>query len=119
MAEEFIEIHWTSETLDEARRISRYLVQERYVACAQIVPWIESVFMWNNKLETAQESKIVLKTRLENYDKIRQIIEQNCKYEVPEITWFKIAGGNKAYMDWLQESTWGPERAATSEANQH
>ncbi|WP_068470157.1 divalent-cation tolerance protein CutA [Candidatus Protochlamydia phocaeensis] len=103
--EEFIEIHWTSGTLDEARRISRYLAQERYVACAQIIPWIESVYMWNNKLETAQESKVVLKTRAENYNKIREIIEQNCKYEVPEITWFKIEGGNKSYMEWLQEST--------------
>lgn len=105
MAGNFIEIHWTSETLDEARRVCRYLVQERYVACAQIVPWIESVFMWNNNLETAQESKVVLKTRLENYEQIREIIEKNCKYEVPEITWFKIEGGNKPYLDWLSEST--------------
>jgi periplasmic divalent cation tolerance protein len=103
MAEDFIEIHWTSETLDEARRISRYLVQERYVVSAQIVPWIESVYMLNNKLEIVQESKIILKTRLENYDKVREIIEQNSKYEVPEITWFKIEGGNPAYMNWLQE----------------
>lgn len=105
MAEEFIEIHWTSGSLDEARRISRYLVQERYVACAQIVPWVESVYMWDNKLETSQESKIILKTRLAYYDKIKELIEKNCKYEVPEILWFKIDGGNKAYMDWLQEST--------------
>lgn len=92
MAEEWIEIHWTSETLDEARRVSRYLVEARYVACAQIIPWIESIFMWNNKMDTSQESKIVLKTRLENYDKIREVIEKNSKYEVPEITWVKIEG---------------------------
>lgn len=100
-----IEIHWTSDTLDEARRISRYLVQERLVACAQIVPWIESIYMWDNKLETAQESKIVMKTVRQNYDKIREIIEQNSRYEVPEITWFRIEGGNEAYMNWLAEST--------------
>lgn len=105
MAEELIEIHWTSGSLDEARRISRYLVQERYVACAQIIPWVESIYMWDNKLETAQESKIILKTRIENYEKIKIVIEQNCKYEVPEITWVKIDGGNKDYMDWLQAST--------------
>src|ERR1700730_1445772 len=103
--EQFIEIHWTSGTLDEARRISRFLAQERLVACAQIIPWIESVYMWNNQLETAQESKVVLKTCLKNYDKIREVIEQNCKYEVPEITWFKIEGGNPAYLNWLREST--------------
>jgi periplasmic divalent cation tolerance protein len=102
---DFIEIHWTVGTLDEARKISRYLVQERYVACAQIIPWIESVFMWNNKLDTEQESKIVLKTRRDNYDKIREIIEQNSKYEVPEITWISIDGGNQPYLDWLEEST--------------
>lgn len=102
--EDFIEIHWTSETLDEARRVSRYLVQERLVACAQIVPWIESVYMWNNQLETTQESKIVLKTRLKNYQRIREVIEQNSKYQVPEITWFKIDGGNQSYMEWLRDA---------------
>lgn len=102
---DFIEIHWTSGSIDEARRISRYLVQDKYAACAQIIPWVESVFLWNDKLDTTQESKIVLKTRLENYDHIKKIIEDNTKYEVPEITWFKIEGGNKDYMDWLQENT--------------
>lgn len=102
---EFIEISWTSGTLDEARRISRYLVQERYVACAQIIPWIESIYMWNNGLETTQESKIVLKARFDQYDPIKKIIEENCKYEIPEIIWSRIEGGNKEYMDWLKEST--------------
>jgi periplasmic divalent cation tolerance protein len=101
MSDDFIEIHWTSESLDEARRISRFLIQKRLVACAQIIPWVESVFLWNNEMETAQESKIVLKTRFENYEKIKTVIEQNCKYEVPEILWFKIEGGNEAYMNWL------------------
>lgn len=102
---DFIEIQWTSGSLDEARKVSRYLVQERLVACAQITPWIEAVFMWDNKLDTVQESKVVLKTRAENYDKVRDVIEKNCKYEVPEITWHSIEGGNQAYMDWLAEST--------------
>ena len=104
MNNQLIEIHWTSETMDEARRISRYLVQERYVACAQIVPWIESIYTWNNQLETTQESKVVMKTIGENYEEIRSIIEKNSKYEVPEITWFTINGGNESYLKWLQES---------------
>jgi periplasmic divalent cation tolerance protein len=100
-----IEIHWTSGSLDEARRVSRYLVQERYVACAQIIPWIESIYLWDQQLETSQETKVVLKTRKENYGKVREWIEKNCKYEIPEITWVAIDGGNQPYMNWLQEST--------------
>lgn len=108
---DFIEIHWTSGSIDEARKISRFLVQERYVACAQIVPWIESIYMWNNQLETTQETKIVMKTRRENYEDIKTIILENCKYQVPEITFQSIDGGNQEYMDWLLESTPGQNSA--------
>lgn len=102
---QFIEIHWTSGSLDEARKISRFLVQQRLVACAQIIPWIESIFMWNNQEDTVQESKVTFKTRLDLYDKIKKIIEENCSYEVPEITYTHIDGGNDAYLNWLSENT--------------
>lgn len=105
--ETFIEVHWTSGSLDEARRVARYLAQQRLVACAQIIPWIESIYLWNNELETSQESKVVFKTRLENYETIRKIIEENCRYEVPQITWIFIDGGNEQYMRWLAESVSG------------
>lgn len=102
---QYIEIHWTSGSLDEARKISRYLVQERYVACAQIVPWVESIYMWNNRLETSQESKVIFKTRAEHYEAIKKIIKENCTYEVPEITFINIDGANQEYADWLNQST--------------
>lgn len=102
---EFIEINWTSGSIDEARHISRRLVKEQYVACAQIIPWIESIYIWNNNVETAQESKICMKTRSENYDKIKDFILQNCKYEVPEITYKSIEGGNEEYLQWIRENT--------------
>jgi periplasmic divalent cation tolerance protein len=99
-----IEIHWTCGSLDEARRVSRYLVQERFVACAQIIPWIESVYMWNNQLETAQETKVVFKTVSEKFETIKKIILENSKYDVPEITSFAIEQVNPAYLEWLRES---------------
>lgn len=105
MSDEWIEIHWTSGSLDEARHVSRFLVQERYVASAQIIPWVESIYMLDNKLETSQESKIIFKTYASNFDKVKTVIEQNCKYDIPEIVQFKIDGGNQAYLDWLKEAT--------------
>lgn len=102
---DFVEIHWTSGSIDEARRISRMLVQDKYVACAQIIPWIESIYTWNNQVETAQESKIILKTRRELFDKVKEIIKQNCTYEVPEITMIEVGETNQDYLDWVLEST--------------
>ena len=102
---EFIEIHWTSGNIDEARKVSRYLVQERLVACAQITPWIESIYLWNGQLETTQESKIIFKTRKDLYEQIKKTIEENCTYQVPEITFQFIDGGNESYLDWLDTTT--------------
>ena len=101
---DFIEIHWTSGSIDEARRVSRYVVQERLVACAQITPWIESVYMWNNQLETSQETKVVLKTSASLFDKVKEIIQENSSYDVPEITCMKIEKGNQEYIKWLDET---------------
>jgi periplasmic divalent cation tolerance protein len=102
---DFIEIHWTSGSIDEARKISRYLVQERFAASAQIIPWIESIYMLNNQLETTQESKIILKTRLENFEKIKEVIQQNCRYQIPEIIYHHIDGGHQEFLDWIADST--------------
>lgn len=101
----FIEIKWTAGSIDEARKIARYLVQERLVACAQIIPWIESIYMWNNQLETGQESFVTCKTIADNYPLIEKIILENHSYQVPEIIQTPILGGNQAYLDWLSETT--------------
>lgn len=102
---DFIEIQWTAGALDEARRVCRYLVQERLVASTQIIPWIESVYMLDNKLETTQETMIILKTRYDLFDKVKKVILDNSTYEVPEIIYRKIDGGFDGFMNWLDEST--------------
>ncbi len=108
---EFIQIQWTTGSIEEARRVCRYLVQERLVACAQITPWVESVFMWDNQLQVEQETKVIFKTRKENYETVRDAITQNAKYEIPEILSFAITGGNQAYLEWMEESIAVPATA--------
>lgn len=102
---EYIQIHWTCGGLDEARQISQYLVKQRLVACASIVPWVESIFIWNEQLDTCQESKVIFKTRKELFKDVKKIILQKSKYEVPEILALPIIAGNEEYLDWVSSST--------------
>lgn len=99
-----IEIAWTAASIDEARKISRYLVQERIVAKAEITPWIESVLLLNKELETVQETKVTFKTIEENLPLIEEIIKKNSRYAVPEISWKRIEGLNEEFLSWLRES---------------
>lgn len=102
---DFCEVHWTSGSIDEARKISRFLVQERLVANAQIIPWIEAIYLLNQQVETSQETKIVLVTLKKNCQKIEEIIKANSSFEVPEILYFHIDSGSTDYLDWIAEST--------------
>lgn len=102
-----IEITWTVAKIDDARKVSRYLVQERLVAKAEITPWVESILLLNNQLETVQETKVTFKTIEENLSQIEEIIKKNSRYEIPEISWRTIEGGNVEYLDWLKGSIKG------------
>jgi periplasmic divalent cation tolerance protein len=98
-------ILWSSGSIDEARRVSRYLVQEQLIACANITPWVESIYMWNDTIETEQESRVTIKTKESLFESVKEIILKNSKYEVPEILKIKIDGGNETYLDWVSEVT--------------
>lgn len=101
---EYIQIHWTCGSIDEAREMAHRLVKERLVACANIIPWVESIFMWNNEIDVAQESKVIFKTRSQLFEKVKELILQHAKYEVPEILQLPISDGNPDYLRWLDES---------------
>jgi Uncharacterized protein involved in tolerance to divalent cations len=99
--DEIIEIQWTSASLDEARKVTRYLVQERLVASAQIIPWLESIFLLDGQLDTLQESKVLLKTTKIHFETIKKHIEANSSYQIPEITYTRLDYINNAYRDFL------------------
>lgn len=103
--EQWIQIQWAASSIEEARRVCRYLVQEQIAACCQITPWVESVYLWDGNLETAQETKVLIKTHRDNFDTIVSVIEKNCENEVPEIIFFSIEGSNSSYSEWLSETT--------------
>jgi periplasmic divalent cation tolerance protein len=100
---QLVQIHWTCGSLDEARKVSRFLVQERFVACANIIPWVESVYMWEGELHTDQETKVIFKTIEEKFSAVVKAIKDNTSYEVPEISKLVIDEANEDYVSWVDE----------------
>ncbi len=95
-------ILWTSKDLPEARQIAQALLEARLIACASIIPKVESLFSWQGKIESAEECKIFLKTDARYFEAVKEKILSRCSYEVPEILQIEITGGNPAYLSWLQ-----------------
>lgn len=90
----------TVATLDDARRLSRALVERRLAACAQVSP-VESCYRWQGELHTEAEYRIVFKTTDAAWDAIARAIGELHGYELPEIHAVALDRVSAAYGDWV------------------
>ncbi|MGM0440117.1 MAG: divalent-cation tolerance protein CutA [Chlamydiota bacterium] len=103
--EQYIQVQWTSPDIEEARIICKYLVENHMVACANIIPRIESFYFWEGEVCHDHENKILLKTQAKLWEKVRNIITTHSSNEVSEILKFPISDGLPAYLEWIKNST--------------
>ena len=90
-----------------AKELSHALVEERLVACVNIVPGLTSVYRWEGKVCEDGESLLVMKTRAELMERLSARIVELHPYDVPEVIALPLAAGegNPAYLNWLLEQT--------------
>ena len=91
----------TTGTDEEAHRIANILLNQRKVACVNILPKVSSLFWWQDKLDSAQESLLIIKTKASLLDEIVTLVKEIHSYDTPEIIALPIIGGNHDYLDWI------------------
>jgi periplasmic divalent cation tolerance protein len=94
----------TASSEDEARKIGRHLVEHQLAACVNIVPQIESIYRWQNKVESAREWLLLIKTTAEGFAAVRDAIRELHSYELPECVAIAVEDGSAEYLEWLADS---------------
>lgn len=84
-----------------AERIARTLLEERLVACVNIVPGVRSIYRWQGKIEDDRELLLVMKTSTTRYPELETRVRALHPYEVCEVLALDVATGSSAYLAWL------------------
>ena len=100
----YIVILITSDSVEEADHIARVLLEEKKVACVNIVRGIDSYFWWEEKIDTARENLLIAKTKSSLLPEILEVVRKVHSYDVPEVIALPIIGGNQDYLDWIEQS---------------
>lgn len=91
--------------MEKAEIAAEQLVNKELAACASIVKIERSIYRWKGKTEKHGEYLLMIKTKKQAYNQIERFIKENHPYEVPEIVYFEIDGGNNDYLSWVDGTT--------------
>jgi periplasmic divalent cation tolerance protein len=100
----FILIYTTHKTLEEAQKITDYLLKEKLIACVNFFP-ITSQYHWKGNLETSNEVVAILKTRRSSWETIKDYVEKNHPYETPCIIKLAEVESNDSYASWIYDES--------------
>ena len=87
-----------------ARRISNQLVSESFAACANILPALESVYRWKNKIESGNEILVLFKLSEDRRSAFQDKLRSLHPYDIPEVIFIPVASGLPEYMHWVAAS---------------
>ena len=95
----------TAPDLKTARRLAKAALQAKLIACANLVPKIESHYWWQGKLESAAEVLLVLKTTKATLAALEKLILAGHPYDTPEFLVLSPNAGSQKYLAWLGAQT--------------
>ncbi|MFA7670121.1 MAG: divalent-cation tolerance protein CutA [Burkholderiaceae bacterium] len=85
-----------------AKRIAHMLVEEYLAACVNLGTPCLSMYMWEGKLEGAEEVPMVIKTTRGQLPALTERLKQLHPYDVPELLVLPVLGGLQSYMEWVR-----------------
>ena len=97
----YIVVLITVKDSEEAQKIANSLLKRRQAACINIIPEVDSHFWWKDKLDSAKESLLIVKTKESLLPELIKSVKKIHSYSIPEIIALPIVGGSQDYLDWI------------------
>jgi len=102
MKSSFVTALVTAPDLKTARKLARAALEARLIACANLVPRLESHYWWQGRIEKNAEVLLILKTTRARLSALQKLVLAHHPYDTPEFIVLALDSGNRRYLDWLQ-----------------
>jgi periplasmic divalent cation tolerance protein len=103
-ATRFALVFVTAPDLKTARGLAKAALAARVIACANLVPKVESHYRWRDKIESGTEVLLILKTPKSKLAVLEKLILARHPYDTPEFLVLPVSAGSRKYLDWLSAS---------------
>jgi len=95
----------TAGSEEEGARIAEALLEERLIACANLVGGIRSLYRWKGQVCDDREILLLCKTQRQLFPRLSGKVKSIHSYEVPEIIALPLIEGWQPYLDWVEQET--------------
>ncbi len=100
-------VYVTAPDAATADDLARQLVQARLAACVNRHGPIRSVYWWEGAVQDDEEYVLLIKTRPDLYEKVRDFVLVNHPYQTPPVLRLDVTAANAGFVAWLNDSLAG------------
>ena len=98
-------VYMTAKDKEQAVSIGRTLVEERLVACVNVLDNMTSLYWWDGNVQEDNEVVLIAKTSEILLESLIQRVKDLHSYECPCVVAWPIAAANPAYLQWIDDET--------------
>jgi periplasmic divalent cation tolerance protein len=109
---ELLLVFSTFATEEDAARVVRALLDERLIACGNLLPGARSLYRWQGEMADEREVVVILKTRKQDWPALLSRLHELHPFEIPECVAVRIAAGAPKYLAWLEGALAPPAEGA-------
>ena len=99
-------------TEEQALDIAHALIRHRQAACVNLMPNVHSIYRWKGRVCDDGEFLLYIKTRVREFEGVRETIQKLNTYELPEVLAYRVDDSSAAFAAWIAKATERPKKHA-------